>query len=146
MSNANFDKNGSGGVVSAPGFDLTVGLGSTGFLKLLLNGGALQLVGSNPAEGTAATSLATSGTIDTTIGWQRVITAGAVTSIALEAGVRHGQVCFITNDKDSGGTITFHATTATSRLAVASMVIVVGGGAIVIWDATDAIWCPVAKV
>ena len=140
MSDVNFDKNGTGGINSSAGKDLAIGLGSTGFIKVVTNGGALQLPTSNPAEGTAATTLASSGTIDTTIGWQRVITAGAVTGVILEAGTVHGQICIVTSDKDSAGSITM-AAAGTSRVGSGTAcIIIAGGGRIFIWDNTDAIW------
>ena len=140
MSNGNFDKNGTAGVNSAPGQDLAFGLGSTGFLKVVTNGGALQLPTSSPAEGTAAAGLLTSGTVTTTVGWQRVLTAGAVTGVILAAGTVHGQLFILTSDKDSAGSITM-AAAGTSRVGTGTgCIILAGAGRIFIWDNTDLIW------
>lgn len=145
MSNGNFDKNGTAGVNSAAGADLAIGLGSTGFIKLVTNGGALQLPTSNPAEGTAATTVAGSGTIDTTVGWQRITNAGAITGVILEAGTVHGQICIISNDKDAVGSVTM-AAAGTSRVSTGTgCVIAIGAGRIFIWDNTDLIWCELGE-
>lgn len=100
---------------------------------------------SNPAEGTAANGVLGSGTIDTTIYWQRVTTAGAVTGVILEAGVRHGQRVLVSLDKDAGGTITM-AAAGTSRVGTGTAcVIAVGAAREFIWDNTDLIWCELGE-
>ena len=100
---------------------------------------------SNPAEGTAATTVASSGTIDTTIYWQRITNAGAITGVILEAGTRHGQRVLISVDKDASGTVTM-AAAGTSRVGTGTAcVIAVGAAREFVWDNTDAIWCEIGE-
>lgn len=140
MGNVNIDLNGTAGMVSAPTKDLTIGLGSTGFLNVVTSGGALCVPTCNPANGTAAAGLLTSGTVDTTTGWQRVLTAGAVTGVILEAGTKNGQIFILTSDKNSGGTITMAAAATSNVGSGTACIIIAGGGRIFIWDATDTAW------
>lgn len=145
MSNANFDKNGTGGIISDSGKNLTVGIGSTGFLIVHPGTGSVRLPVSNPAEGTAATTVATSGTIDTTQLWQRITNAGAITGVILEAGTVHGQLLIVSVDKDASGTVTF-AAAGTSRVGTGTAcVIAVGAARPFIWDNTDLIWCELGE-
>ena len=117
--------------------DLSIGAPGTGLLKIF---GTMRYPISNPAQGTAATTVAGSGTIDTTVGWQRVTNAGAITGVILEVGTVHGQICIITVDKDASGSVTM-AAAGTSHVGTGTgCVIAVGAGRIFIWDATDAIW------
>jgi len=100
---------------------------------------------SNPAEGTAATTVASSGTIDTTIYWQRITNAGEITGVILEAGTRHGQRVLISVDKDASGTVTM-AAAGTSRVGTGTAcVIAVGAAREFVWDNTDAIWCEIGE-
>lgn len=95
---------------------------------------------SNPAAGTAATTVATSGTIDSTIFWQRVTNAGAITGVIIEAGTAHGQAVFVTVDKDASGSVTFAAEGTSNVCSGTSAVIAAGEGALFLWDATDTCW------
>lgn len=145
MSNLNIDVVGTPSMISTSTSGLTVGISSTGFLRLFTGAGALQIPVSNPAEGTAATTVASSGTIDTTIGWQRITNAGAITGVILEAGTVHGQLVIISVDKDASGTVTM-AAAGTSRVGTGTAcVIAVGAARMFIWDATDAIWCELGE-
>lgn len=145
MSNANFDKNGTGGIISAPAQNLTVGIGSTGFLIVHPGTGSVRIPVSNPAEGTAATTIAGSGTIDTTQFWQRITNAGAITGVILEAGTAHGQLVIISVDKDASGTVTM-AAAGTSRVGTGTAcVLAVGAARAFIWDNTDLIWCELGE-
>lgn len=125
--------------------NLTIGCNGAGLLRLYCNGGSLVYPISNPAAGTAATTVASSGTIDTTVGWQRITNAGAITGVILEAGTVHGQLLFLSVDKDAVGSVTM-AAAGTSRVATGTgCVIAIGAGRIFIWDATDAIWCELGE-
>lgn len=95
---------------------------------------------SNPADGTAASTIAGSGTIDTTIFWQRTTAAGAVTGIILEAGTEHGQAVFVTHDKDAAGSMTFAAEATSNVCSGTGAVLAAGEGALFLWDATDTCW------
>lgn len=95
---------------------------------------------SNPAAGTAATTVATDGTIDTTIFWQRVTDAGAITGVILEAGTSHGQVVLVTVDKDASGSVTMAAEATSNVCSGTSAVLAAGEGALFVWDATDTCW------
>lgn len=95
---------------------------------------------SNPAEGTAATTVAGSGTIDTTIFWQRVTDAGAITGVILEAGTAHGQQVFVSVDKDAVGSVTMAAEATSNVCSGTNSVIAAGEGALFVWDATDTCW------
>jgi hypothetical protein len=95
---------------------------------------------SNPAAGTAASSTLTSGTIDSTVFWQRVTDAGAITGVILEAGTSHGQAVFVTVDKDAGGSVTFAAEATSNVCSGTGAVLAAGEGALFLWDATDTCW------
>lgn len=125
--------------------NLTIGANGAGFLRLYCGSGALQFPISNPAQGTAATTVASSGTIDTTQTWQRITNAGAITGVILEAGTVHGQICIVSVDKDASGSVTM-AAAGTSHVSTGTgCVIAIGAGRIFIWDATDAIWCELGE-
>lgn len=120
---------------------LTVGCNGAGTLRLYMGSGTLQFPVSRPAQGSAATTVATGETIDTTQMWQRITNAGAITGVILEAGTMHGQICIVSVDKDASGTVTM-AAAGTSRVGTGTAcVIAVGAARMFIWDATDAIWC-----
>lgn len=95
---------------------------------------------SNPADGTAATTVAGSGTIDSTIFWQRVTDAGAITGVILEAGTEHGQAVFVSVDKDASGSVTFAAEATSNVCSGTGAVLAAGEGALFLWDATDTCW------
>ena len=95
---------------------------------------------SNPADGTAATTITNSATIDSTVFWQRVTQAGAVTGIIIEAGTAHGQQVFVSVDKDAGGSATMAAEATSNVCSGTGSVIAAGEGALYIWDATDTCW------
>jgi len=140
MADLNIDVVGSPSIIADAGKSLTIGIATTGFLSVFTGGGSVQIPVSSPAEGTVAAALVTSGTVTTTVQWQRVISAGAITGVILAAGTVHGQVFILTSDKDSGGTITA-AAAGTSRIGTGTgCIIPVGGGRIFIWDNTDLIW------
>lgn len=141
MANAFLDLSGTPMLMSTGAYDLTVGCNGAGYLRLYMGTGTMQVPVSNPAQGTAATTVAGSGTIDTTQYWQRITNAGAITGVILEAGVVHGQKVLISVDKDASGTVTM-AAAGTSRVGTGTAcVIAVGAAREFIWDATDAIWC-----
>lgn len=126
--------------VSKAGNNMTLGLGSTGILKLKTATGTLQVTDSNPAEGTAATTVASSGTIDTTQFWQRVTDAGAITGVIMEAGTVHGQLVLLSVDKDASGTVTMAAESTSNACAGTGVVLAAGESALFVWDATDTCW------
>lgn len=95
---------------------------------------------SNPVDGTAATTVAGSGTIDSTIFWQRVTDAGAITGVILEAGTSHGQAVFVSVDKDASGSVTFAAEATSNVCSGTGAVLAAGEGALFLWDATDTCW------
>ena len=95
---------------------------------------------SNPAEGTAASTIAGSGTIDSTIFWQRITDAGAITGVILEAGTAHGQLVFVSLDKDAVGSVTFAAEATSNVCSGTSALLAAGEGALFLWDATDTCW------
>lgn len=103
-------------------------------------GGSLFIPKSNPAAGTAATTVAGSGTIDTTEFLQRVTDAGAITGVILENGTAHGQIVFVLVDKDASGSVTFAAEATSNVCSGTSAVIAAGEGAMFIYDATDTCW------
>ena len=138
--NAKLDLNGTPMLLATAANSLVIGIETTGFLRLDTGTGAMQIPKSFPADGTAATVLAGSGTIDSTIGWQREVPAGAVTGIIIEAGAVHGQILRVTNDKDAGGTITFAAEATSNVCNGTAGVIGVGETGEFIWDATDTCW------
>lgn len=137
MKDLVIEGNGTPQVLAINSKGLTIGA-SAGALRLH----ATSVVNpvSSPVEGTAAATVAGSGTITVSSEWHRVTTAGAVTGIILSAGTVHGQKLTITLDKDAGGTLTF-AAAGTSRVGTGtSCVIAVGGLKTFRWDNTDLIW------
>lgn len=145
MADLNIDIVGTPSIIAAGNKSLSIGCAGTGLLNLVCIGGGLAYKISNPAEGSAATTVASSGTIDTTIGWQRITNAGAITGVILEAGTTHGQLCIVSVDKDAAGTVTM-AAAGTSRVGTGTAcVIAVGAARMFIWDATDAIWCELGE-
>lgn len=117
--------------------------GGTGSLKINLLTNTMEANISNPLAGTAATSIATGNTIDTTQFWQRITTAAAATGVIAEAGVAHGQLLIISLDKDAAGTpplITFAAEATSNVCTGTAAVFLAGAGRIFIWDATDTCW------
>lgn len=139
MENLVINGNGSPVVLATGNKDLAVGCPGTGRLDLV---GILGILNSSPASGTAAAGLLTSGTVDTSNPWSRVITAGAVTGVILEAGVRNGQLFILTSDKDSSGSITMAAESTSNVANGVTNVIVAGTSRMYIWDATDTCWSP----
>ncbi len=138
-ASADLDLDGTAGLIANGANNLTVGAAGTG-RYLELTGGGKQVPISDPIEGTAATSVAGSGTITPTTYWNRLTTAGAVTGVIVAVGTHHGQEIVLTLDKDAGGTITM-ATAATSHVGTGTgCVIPVGGRKTLIWDNTDLIW------
>ena len=130
------DLDGTPSLISVGNKDLTVGCAGTGRLRFL---GTEQIAASTPVEGSAAATVAGSGTI-AVAPWNRITTAGAVTGVILAAGTSHGQKMIVTVDKDASGTVTM-AAAGTSRVATGTgCVIPVGGLKTFIWDATDVIW------
>ncbi len=120
--------------------------GGTGELRINLIGTTARLPISNPAAGTAATTVATGGTVDTTLFWQRIINAGAAsTGVILEAGVNHGQLVLVSADKDSFGSFTMAAEATSNVCSGTAGVLAIGGGALFIWDATDTCWAEVVN-
>lgn len=167
MSNGYLDLQGSPSFIAKDGSNLKVGCEGNNSLYLTVDGvnvvtatktaytvavsqavklGSLTVPTSNPAAGTAATTLAAANaTIDTTNIWQRVTTAAGSTAVILESGTTHGQICIVTVDKDAGGTVAMDAAGTSHVGSGASCVIGVGCGRIFLWDATDAIWCEVGE-
>lgn len=141
MANGILDLVGTPMLLALSSSNMTVGCNGAGYLRLYMGTGTMQFPISNPAQGTAATSLSNGSTIDTTQFWQRVTDAGAVTGVILEAGVVHGQMCLVSVDKDASGTVTM-AAAGTSRVGTGTAcVLAVGAARMFVWDATDAIWC-----
>lgn len=103
-------------------------------------GGSKFFPVSNPAEGTAASTIAGSGTIDSTIFWQRITDAGAITGVILEAGTSHGQAVYVSLDKDAVGSVTFAAEATSNVCSGTGAVLAAGEGALFLWDATDTCW------
>lgn len=95
---------------------------------------------SNPAAGTAPNGILAAGTIDSTIFWQRITSAGAVTGVILEAGTAHGQNVYLSLDKDAVGSVTFAAEATSNVCSGVSAVLAAGEGALFLWDATDTCW------
>lgn len=93
-----------------------------------------------PANGSAATTVAGSATIDTSNYWTRITNAGAITGIILEAGVKNGQKFLLTVDKDAVGSVTFAAAGTSNVGGGTGVVITAGSSREFIWDATDACW------
>lgn len=144
MANANLDLTGTPSLISTGTSPLRLGT-SGGNLELALGTGFLRIPASNPAEGTAATTVASSGTITPTGVWQRITNAGAITGVILAAGAVHGQIFILSVDKDASGTVTM-AAAGTSRVGTGTAcVIAVGAARAFIWDATDAIWCELGE-
>lgn len=144
-----FDTINRGYFVTTGAYNMTVGAAGTGSVSLVSDGvtktryttgGSLFNPVSNPANTVAATTVAGSGTIDSTIYWQRVTNAGAISSIVLEAGTENGQFVYVTVDKDAVGSVTFAAEASSNVCSGTSAVIAAGEGALFIWDATDTCW------
>lgn len=124
---------------------LELGSRGTGEVRLNLPSATLRVPVSNPGVGVAATTIAGSGTIDTTLFWQRVTNAGAVTGIILEAGVNHGQLVLVSVDKDAVGSLTMAAEATSNVCSGTAGVLAIGGGALFVWDATDTCWAEVVN-
>ena len=108
--------------------------------------GAVVLGGAMSSPMTAAAAVAGSGTIALPVGgdFRAVSSASAVTGVILTAGTVAGQTITLANINVSGGdAITFHATPATSRVALASCALVAGTATTFRWNATAALWFPV---
>lgn len=119
--------------------------GGTGELRFNMPTATARVTISNPLAGTAASTIAGSGTIDTTLFWQRVTNAGAVTGIILEAGVNHGQLVLVSVDKDAVGSLTMAAEATSNVCSGTAGVLAIGGGAVFVWDATDTCWAEVVN-
>lgn len=127
--------------LSSPHASANIGIFTADIERLKIDGaGSLYAPRSNPAAGTAATTVAGSGTIDTTIFWQRVTNAGAITGVILEAGTAHGQIALVTVDKDASGSVTMAAEATSNVCSGTGAVIAAGETAMFIWDATDTCW------
>lgn len=124
---------------------LTVGTAGTGTLNIRLASGTARIPISNPAAGTAATTIATSGTIDTTQFWQRITDAGAVTGVIMEDGLVHGQMVLISVDKDAVGSVTMAAEATSNACNGTAVVLTAGAGALFVYDATDTCWAMVSE-
>lgn len=144
-----FDTINRGYFVTKSAFNMTIGASGTGAVNIMsdgvfktryLTGGTLVNPVSNPAVGAAASTTASSGTIDSTIFWQRVTDAGAITGVILEAGTAHGQFVYVSVDKDAAGSVTFAAEATSNVCSGTSAVLAAGEGALFIWDATDTCW------
>lgn len=145
MAAGNLDITGTPSFLTSGNQNMAVGCTGTGVLSVFCNGGNLRFPISNPAEGSAATTVASSGTISTTNLWQRITNAGAITGVILAAGVAHGQIVIISVDKDASGTVTM-AAAGTSRVGTGTAcVIAVGAARAFIWDNTDLIWCELGE-
>lgn len=130
--------------VKSPGNDtLELEPGGTGMLQVNLHNTSARFPISNPAAGTAATTVASSGTIDTTLFWQRVTNAGAITGVIMEAGTAHGQMVVVSVDKDAVGTVTMAAEGTSNVCSGTGGVLAIGGGGTFIWDATDTCWAEI---
>lgn len=138
--NAKLDLVGTPMLLGVSGNSVTLGIETTGYIRLDTGTGSLQFPKSNPADGTAATTVAGSGTIDTTMAWQRVTDAGAITGVILEDGVVHGQVVRVTLDKDAVGSITMAAEATSNVCSGTGAVIAAGETAEFIYDKTDTCW------
>lgn len=102
--------------------------------------GSLYFPVSNPDGSSAATSISTGNTIDTTVQWQRVTNAGAVTGIILENGTAHGQIVYVTVDKDAVGSVTMAAEATSNVCSGTGAVIAAGETALFIFDNEDTCW------
>lgn len=128
------------GLLARSNNNLRLSTGGTGTMLFNMTSGTAAVPVSNPANGTAATTVAGSGTIDTTQMWQRVTNAGAVTGIIMEAGTQHGQLALLSVDKDASGTLTMDAEATSNVCAGTTVVIAAGESALFVWDATDTCW------
>ena len=127
--------------LSSPHASANIGVFTADVERLQVSGaGSLFLPLSSPAAGTAATTIANSATIDSTIFWQRVTNAGAVTGIIIEAGTAHGQIVLVTVDKDAGGSVTMAAEATSNVCSGTGAVIAAGESAMFIYDLTDTCW------
>jgi hypothetical protein len=137
MKDLVLEGNGTPVVLARNSKNLTVGA-TAGSLRVSATGVTYPV--SSPVEGTAAATVASSGTITVASEWHRITTAGAVTGVILTAGTVHGQELTISLDKDAAGSVTF-AAAGTSRVGTGvSAVIAVGGLKKFRWDNTDLIW------
>jgi len=121
--------------------------GNVEFLEGLAanTGGALTLV---PKERSAATAVATSGTIThNNCGIVIVSAAAAVTGVILQAGSKHGQMLTVVHTGAAANTITF-AAAGTSNVAQGGTSPVITGpeAAVFVWNAIDARWYSVGTV
>jgi len=139
-ANGTLDLTGTPMLSSKSNADLVLNLPGSGTLVLNMASGTARVPISNPAAGTAATTVATSGTIDTTQFWQRITNAGAITGVIMEAGAVHGQLALISVDKDASGTTTMAAEATSNVCAGVTVVIAAGENALFVWDATDTCW------
>lgn len=105
--------------------------------------GAVRLGGIVDSPMEAAQVLTNGATITAPTGgdFKAVSSASAVTGIIMEAGTVAGQVAEITNSNASDS-ITFDATPATSRVAMAVCVIPAGGLRRFRWNPTTSRWTP----
>tara|TARA_R110000868_G_scaffold84975_1_gene239276 strand:- start:636 stop:2009 length:1374 start_codon:yes stop_codon:yes gene_type:complete len=105
--------------------------------------GPLSVGGEMSSPMTAAQVVAGSGTITLpTTGINKAVSsASAVTGIILTAGTVAGQMIYLMN-VNAADAITFDATPATSRVALASASIVAGTGRFFSWNATTSLWYP----
>lgn len=127
--------------LSSPNASASVNVFTANAKRLAISGaGSAFIPVSNPADGTAATTVATSGTIDTTVFWQRVTNAGPITGVILEAGTAHGQLVLVTVDKDASGSVTMAAEGTSNVCSGTGAVIAAGESALFVWDATDTCW------
>lgn len=107
---------------------------------------AVQLGGIVDSPMTAAQVLGAADTITLpTTGMNKAVSSAAArVDTVLTAGTIAGQMIVLMNANVSGGdSITFHATPATSRVALASYVLVAGRATMFTWNATASLWFPV---
>lgn len=135
-----FNNDGAGGIQ----------IGATNVITLRNRGGALLGLNGTVTLGqsTAAQSVATSGTIQTTqgtspnivtLGVARVTTAGAVTGVIMLAGTASGQFICIVNE--SANSITFAASSSNVSTG-SSCVIAANMAKSFFWDSTNSLWYP----
>lgn len=87
---------------------------------------------------TTMPTLATSGTIDSSEPWTRVTNGGAVTSIVLAAGKRHGQRVIVSNY--GTGSITFATALTSFVFDGTNVVIQIKRSSEFIWDVYNTQW------
>lgn len=144
-ANALLDLTGTPSLVALGNNPLVIGTSGTGMLKINLDAAGVQIPVSNPADGTAATTVAANGTIDTTKFWQRTTNTAARAGIILEAGTVHGQLVFISVDKDASGTFTMDAEATSNVCGGTASILNIGGGGLFVWDATDTCWAQLGE-